>query len=71
MIIHDFDFYGVGSCPNETYAVSIIDPNAMLPRSITVQGLQAIAAKFEQIVQIGSRTQDCKFDLSFFVQFSR
>jgi hypothetical protein len=43
VVIGDFDFVGMTFLPDKTDPVLLIDPDAILIRSITFQALQAIA----------------------------
>jgi hypothetical protein len=43
MVIGDFDFVGMAFLPNKTDPVLLIDPDAVLIRSISFQALQAVA----------------------------
>jgi hypothetical protein len=45
VIIDDLHVVGVSVLPNETYAVSIVDPYTVLPGAIAYQGLQGIAGR--------------------------
>jgi hypothetical protein len=49
MVIGDFDFIGVTFLPNKTDPVLLIDPDAVLIRSITFQTLQTIAWRHSEL----------------------
>lgn len=48
MVIGNFDFVGMAFLPNKTDPVLLIDPDAVLIRSITFQALQVVAGWHSQ-----------------------
>jgi hypothetical protein len=50
--------------PTETDAPVVVDPDAILPRTITFQLFQAIARRSEQILQIRSTVEQREFPFS-------
>ena len=49
MIIGDLNLKGVSITPNETDAILVVDPNAMLSFAIPLQGFQMVARKYGKI----------------------
>ncbi len=51
MIIDNLYVGGVAFCPTKTDAPLVVDANAVLPLTITLQRLQAIAGRNSQIIE--------------------
>lgn len=51
MIINDLDVFGFVVNPSETDTPLIVDANAILPRSTTLQFLKAVAWRSEQVLE--------------------
>jgi len=49
MIVNDFDIVSVSVAPDETNPKLVIDADAMLPGSVTLQRLQAVAWRNPQV----------------------
>jgi hypothetical protein len=47
MVIYDFYLLRNGTSPSETNPPLVIDPDAVLPRPVTRQGLQPVARRGE------------------------
>jgi hypothetical protein len=43
MIINDFNFEGIPTSPYEAYAILVVDPDAVLADSVSLQRFQSIA----------------------------
>jgi hypothetical protein len=56
VIVHDFYFEGIPIFPTEADSPLVIDPNAVLARSVTIKLLQAVAGQ-GQVSQAGCRIQ--------------
>jgi len=57
VIVHDFNVVSVAVSPHETETPLIVDPNAVLPRSVAMQCFQAIAGRSCQVAQFGGAIQ--------------
>jgi hypothetical protein len=55
VIIRDLDFVRPVNLPDETDAVLIVDPDAVLSDAVTLERLQPIARRDAQIVQVDGR----------------
>jgi hypothetical protein len=51
MVIHDLHFLSVAVAPNKANTVALVDSNAVLPRSITAQFLQAVSRWHPQVAK--------------------
>ena len=61
VVINNFDLVGVSIAPHETDPPLIVDANAVLSLSISVQRLQTVTRRSSQISQLG-----CTIELSQF-----
>ena len=52
MVVHNFDFVSVSIAPHKADPPLIVNPNAVLPFPLPVQGFQAIASRRSQIGEI-------------------
>ncbi len=57
MIIHDLDIVCVPFAPNEADTPLVVDPDAVLPLSVAVQGFQAISRRRYQVSQFRGAVQ--------------
>lgn len=46
MIVNDFNVVGMAVSPDETYAILIVDANAMLPLAVTTHRFNTIAREY-------------------------
>jgi hypothetical protein len=51
MIVYDIHIIGIALFPAETYAPTIIDPDAVLPLAISFQSFQAVRRGNTQVLQ--------------------
>jgi hypothetical protein len=51
MVIRYLDLIGIAAAPHEAHTELIVDPNAMLPHSVTAQLLQPVARRNPQVLQ--------------------
>ncbi len=51
MVVHNLNLKSIGVNPAEADAPLVVDPNAVLPRAITCEGLQTIAWNRSQVRQ--------------------
>jgi hypothetical protein len=51
VVIHDLDIFGAAGSPPEAHPKLIIDPDAVLPGAITLQGFEPIARRDPQVLQ--------------------
>ena len=69
MIINDLDVFGFVVNPSETDTQLIVDANATLPRSTTLQFLKAVAWRSEQVleglgvIQVDQFATNCALDI--------
>ena len=61
VIVHDFDVVGVTLLPDEAQAIAVVDADAVLSFTVTVQFLQAVARWDAQIIQADGGVQDEQF----------
>src|SRR5713101_1863421 len=61
MIVNDFDIVSVSVAPDETNPKLVIDADAMLPGSVTLQSLQAVAWRNAQVFQPCGAVESQKF----------
>lgn len=61
MIINNFYSMGITIAPFKTDSPLLIDPNAILARSITMQLLQSVTRRYAQIVQRDRPIEHTKF----------
>jgi hypothetical protein len=64
MIIHNLHLVWAILTPHKAHAPLVIDPNAVLPLPVPMQGFQAIAWQPGQVCQAGSTVQDLQASLS-------
>ena len=57
VIVHDFNVVSVAVSPHETETPLIVNPNAVLPRSVAMQCFQAIAGRSCQVAQFDGAVQ--------------
>jgi hypothetical protein len=57
VIIHDLDIVCVPFAPNEADTPLVVDPDAVLPLSVAVQGFQAISRRRYQVSQFRRAVQ--------------
>src|SRR5713101_2866404 len=55
VVINDLYVVGVTVLPDETNTVLIVDPNAVLPRSVALENFQPIAGEFRQVAPLARR----------------
>jgi hypothetical protein len=58
MVVHDLNLIGVIIPPKEANPELVVDPDAVLTRSVPLQGFQAIARRTPQVFQIRGGIQD-------------
>ena len=63
VIVNDFNFFRTGGAPYKADSVALVDPNAMLPLSVTGQHFQMIARWRAQGIQRDSIVQLLQFTL--------
>jgi hypothetical protein len=61
VVIDDLYLKRISVPPNETYAISIVDPDAVLSSAVTAKSFQLIAWRHLQIVQRDRRIQNSEF----------
>jgi hypothetical protein len=61
MIVDDLNVVGVPFAPDKAKTPLVVDPNAVLPLSVTVQSFQAISRRRHQVPQFRSAVQLPKF----------
>jgi hypothetical protein len=66
VIVRDFNFVSSVFLPDETDAVLIIDPDAMLAGSIVGQAFRAVSRRNPQVVQVFGSFQHVQFANSNF-----
>jgi hypothetical protein len=49
VIVDDLDVEGIRAAPNEANSPLIIDPNAVLPLSLALQGLETIPGRDSEV----------------------
>lgn len=54
MIIYDFYFFRIGSCPNKTDAPLVVDADAVLSCSASLQSFKPVARRDAQAVETNS-----------------
>jgi hypothetical protein len=52
VVVYDFNIVGIGVFPGEADAPLVIDADAVLPFSITLQSFQMIARRLLQVLQV-------------------
>jgi hypothetical protein len=52
MVIRYLDLIGIAAAPHEAHTELIVDPNAMLPHSVSAQLLQPVPGRNTQILQL-------------------
>lgn len=57
MIVHDFDGHGIAFAPQEAQPPLVVDPDAVLPGAVTLQGFKLVAGRDAQEVQCSRRVQ--------------
>jgi len=57
VVLRDLDVVGMARLPTETDSVLIIDPDAVLPPSITPKTLESIAGRNRELLQISDSIQ--------------
>jgi hypothetical protein len=57
VVIHDFDLVGTVVMPDKTDAPLVVDPDAVLPKALTLEGLELIAWWNPQTRQFGRGMQ--------------
>ena len=55
MIVHDLHIVGVRVVPDETDAVLIVDPNAVLAAPVARERLDPVARKRREVAELSSR----------------
>jgi hypothetical protein len=58
VVIYNFYLVSVFSLPTKANAPSVIDPDAVLPRTIANKLLKAVSSRGPQIIQCFSRIQE-------------
>ncbi len=58
MIIHNLNLKGTAGMPHETDTVLIVDPNAVLPRPVSAQGLEPVSRWRPKVVELDGRIQN-------------
>jgi hypothetical protein len=53
VVVHDLDVLSASGRPTEAHTELIVNPDTMLPRAISLQGLKSITGRYAQIVQAG------------------
>jgi hypothetical protein len=51
VIVHDFDLFGLALIPNKANSPLIVNADAVLSGTITVQGFQTVRGRYTQIIQ--------------------
>ena len=51
MVIHDLDILGAGGRPAKAQAKLVVDADAVLAGTAALQGFQAVARRYAQVVQ--------------------
>lgn len=54
MVVDDLDIRRATGCPHEANPHTVVNPNTMLPGTISAQGFQMIARRYTQILQSAS-----------------
>jgi hypothetical protein len=65
MIIHDLNVLGASACPTEADTKFVVDPNAILARSIAFERFQSISRRYAQIIQSARDFQLAQFSASY------
>ncbi len=63
MVVHNLDIVGIPVSPHKTNAPLIVDANAVLPFSISLQRFQVIARRRSQIAEFRGDIQLTEFPL--------
>jgi hypothetical protein len=71
MIIYDFDFVSIAAAPLETDAPLTIDPDAVLPFTVTPQRFQFVAGWNRQVLQSNGCIEQPQLGQSRFLDISR
>lgn len=58
VVVGDFNFMRISRIPAETDAPLIVDADAVLPGSITLERFEAIAGWYAQCIEAGSRIEN-------------
>jgi len=61
VVINNLDFVGAIPGPNETDAPLLVDPDAVLARSVSAKQFQTISRDCLQLCQRGRGIDHCKF----------
>jgi hypothetical protein len=64
VVINNFDLVGVSIAPHETDPPLIVDANAVLSLSISIQRLQTVTRRSSQISQLGCTVELSQFSTS-------
>jgi len=51
VVVHDLDFEGVATTPLEADSVLVVDPNAMLSPTISLERFEAIRGRDSQVLK--------------------
>jgi hypothetical protein len=70
MIIGDFDIEGIPVDPFETNSLFIVDPDAVLPGTITLQSFQTIPGRYPYILQLYGIFKETQFSSRHFMQIT-
>jgi len=71
MVINDLYFIGVTFPPNEADTPTIVDSDAVLACTVSLQGLQPIARKYEQVVKAAGSIEHGQFSPCSRLQIGR
>ena len=55
MVVDDLDLLGALTCPTESDAVALIDPDAVLATAVATEALEPIARRSSQVIEKGRR----------------
>lgn len=65
MVVHDLNVVGIPVAPNKADTPLIVDPNAVLSLSVSVERFQPIARRRCQVPQISGNIQLAQLPLSY------